>query len=63
MSKKNELKSCIILSKPACALRTGLAEVRELVFRQPGTDDDWKTDDEDNEQKLNSKCPARYEAQ
>jgi hypothetical protein len=23
-----------------CLQRTGLAEVRELVFRQPGTDDD-----------------------
>ena len=23
-----------------CTQRTGLAEVRELVFRQPGTDDD-----------------------
>jgi hypothetical protein len=23
-----------------CYQRTGLAEVRELVFRQPGTDDD-----------------------
>jgi hypothetical protein len=23
-----------------CHQRTGLAEVRELVFRQPGTDDD-----------------------
>ena len=33
------------------------------VFRPPGTDDDWKTDDEDNKQKLNSKCPAWYEAQ
>jgi hypothetical protein len=26
--------------------RTGLAEVRELVFRPPSTDDDLKTEDE-----------------
>jgi len=32
MSKKIELKSYNILSKPACALRQGIAEVRELAL-------------------------------
>ena len=43
--------------------RTGLAEVRELVFHRPGTDDDWKTYVEDNNKKLNKYSSDRYEAQ
>jgi hypothetical protein len=30
----------VIPQKKICTLRSGLAEVRELVFRLPGTDDD-----------------------
>jgi hypothetical protein len=43
----------MFVSRSACSQRTGLAEVRELAFRPPTTAADLKTDDEDNEQKLN----------
>ncbi len=40
-----EQESCV---KKGGVQRSGLAEVRELVFRPPVTTDDWKIKIEDN---------------